>query len=144
MSKAATLYLKKVNKQLKCPDSLKKDFMSQLEAEVLFYCDDHSDASEDQLRKQFGSPDDVAQEFLSEVGIRAVKQYNNSQRNLWSLIAGILFVVILFASVLGVRTQLLKQQLPNEEIVAAIIYETESDGFSWFPLQDFIFGSKEN
>lgn len=144
MRKAATLYLKKVNKQLKISNSLKKGFMSQLEDEVFFYCDDHNDASEDQLREQFGSPEDVAQEFLSEVWMQAVKRYKNSQWKLLCLIAGILFMLFLFAAVLGVRTQRLKQQLPNEEIVAAITYEEESDGFSWFPLRDFIFGGKEN
>ena len=44
------------------------------------------------------------------------------------------------AVIFGMQTALVRQQLPNDDYVASITYENESDGFSIFPLRDLIFG----
>lgn len=143
MSKAAKQYLREVDKQIICPSSAKKAFLRQLENEVYFYSKD-SEVSLAMLYAQFGFPEEVAREFLSEMGVRTTDRYNRIQKKLKYLIVGALAAAILFTAMIGVRTNLLRQQLPSTEVVASISYETEKDFFSWLPLRGLIFVSKNH
>lgn len=143
MGKAAKQYLREVDKQIICPSSAKKAFLRQLENEVFFYTKD-SEVSLDMLYAQFGFPEEVAREFLSEMGAQTTDRYNRIQKKLKYLIVGTLAAILLFTAMIGVRTKLLRQQLPSAEVVASISYETEEDFFSWLPLRGLIYGSKNH
>ena len=143
MGKAAKQYLRDVDKQIVCPRSAKKAFLHQLENEVFFYAE-HSEVSSDMLYEQFGFPEEVAREFLSEMGSQTTDRYNRIQKKLKYLIVGALAAAILFVAMIGARTKLLRQQLPDDEVVASISYEAEEDLFSWLPLRGLIFDSKGN
>lgn len=136
-------YLRAVEKEFLCPGSGEKAFLRQLEEEEFFFCADHSPVSLDQLRVQFGPPEAVAQEFLSEMGSQTAVRCNRLQRKPRCLTAALLAAVLLFAAVVGLHTKRLRQQLPEKELVASISYETEAEPVSWLPLRGFVFDSVE-
>lgn len=141
MHNAAGQYLRKVKQQLLCPNSMKKPFLRQLEAELSFFCADHADADLDLLSQQFGSPGEVAEDFLTELGELAVSRYTRSRRRLLYLTLGVVLSAVIFSVILSIRTSALRQTLPEGEFVASIIYETgDARGAFCPPPQDAVFG----
>lgn len=51
-----------------CPYSQKSKFLRQLASELEAYCDHRDDISQNALREEFGTPEEVANTFLSEMG----------------------------------------------------------------------------
>lgn len=143
MKNAAAQYLREVNKQLRCPNSIKKEFLHQLENEMQFFCSDHNGADFATLSEQFGPPDEMAEEFLSQLGEQAVLRCSRTRRKLQVLTIGVILTAVAFAVLIGVQITSLQQQLPEGEFIAAITYEEASDsGTPWLPSQGTIFGSK--
>lgn len=126
MITAAAQYLREANKHLPCPNSIKKPFLRQLEDELSIFCADHAGADTATLSEHFGSPEEVAEAFLSELGEQAVHRYNRTRKRLLLLTLGVILCTVFFAVVITVQTTTLRQQLPKGEFVASIAYEAES------------------
>lgn len=144
MARAATQYCKEVNKQLACPGSLKRPFLRQLQAETVCFCEDHNNADLQALCSRFGSPEEVAEEFLAELRERTVERCVNRRKKVLLVTLAIIVAAIIAVGTLGMQNQHLQQKLTDEEFVASITYDEDSGRRFWFPFQDTIFGHNEN
>ncbi|MBQ8637584.1 MAG: hypothetical protein IJ468_00280 [Lachnospiraceae bacterium] len=126
MSRTAAHYLHLVKKQLTCPRSIKKEFLRQLESEVLCFCASHSDADVSMLFEQFGEPGEIAEDFLAELGNLTVNRCTRTSRQLLSLTLGILLASGIFLAAIDMQTDFLQNKLPKESLIASITFEAES------------------
>lgn len=142
MRSAAAQYLQEVNKQITCPNSLKKPFLRQLKTEALCFCAEHDGADIHMLSGQFGTPEEVAGEFLAELSSRTVAHYSSKRKQILRFTIAVVLTAVIAFTFLGIQKYYLRQKLTEEEFVASITYEKESDSNqSWFLSQDTIFGS---
>ena len=72
MNKAVKKYLRQVKKHLCCPRSHSRDFLRQLEDDMLLFCEEQDTADLLQLTAQFGHPKDVAEDFCAALDPRTV------------------------------------------------------------------------
>lgn len=124
MSKAASQYLREVKKRIPCSGSQKTEFLCQLEAEVLYYCEDHDNVDFSVLSACFGKPEDVAKDFLSELGESAAIEANsNRQKFFFIFLAIILFVIVGIAIHIGY----VQHTLLDIQYIESITYEEDSN-----------------
>lgn len=122
MSTAASQYLREVKKRIRCSHSLKTEFLCQLEAEVIYYCEDHNDVDLATLSKYFGKPEDVAKDFLLELGeSAAVEASSIKQKIIYFLITIVAIVVIGIA----IHISYLQHTLLDGQYIESITYEGE-------------------
>lgn len=141
MASAAFQYCAQVNKHLTCPSSLKRPFLRQLWEETACFCEDADRADLQTLCEQFGSPAEVAEEFLSELGQQTVERCVTRRKKILCATLAIVAAALIAAGALGIQSRQLQQKLSEEEFIASITYNDESDGsFFRFPFQDTIFG----
>lgn len=122
---AAAQYLKEVNKNIICPVSLKKPFLQQLETEAQYFCEDHRDTSMEMLSGQFGTPEDVAEMFLTELGSRTLEHYKQRQRILCQIMAAVLLVSLAAAAFVVYDAYVMQQRLDDNKYVDSITYTVE-------------------
>ena len=119
MSKSASQYLREVKKRIPCSGSQKTEFLCQLEAEVIYYCEDHDNVDFAILSEYFGSPDDVARDFLAELGESTLSEtIDNKQR----LIRIAILIVIVVAGV-SIYTDYKQQQALDTYYIESITQE---------------------
>lgn len=93
-----------------------------MEAEVIYYCEDHNDVDFATLSKYFGKPEDVAKDFLSELGeSAAVEASSNKQKLIYFLITIVSIVVV----GLAIHISYLQHALPDVQYIESITYEGE-------------------
>lgn len=68
MNKSAKQYLQAVRRALRCPGRRGKLLLHQLGEDIDQYCEEHPAATQDELWYQFGTPADVAANFVEELG----------------------------------------------------------------------------
>ena len=125
MSTAASQYLREVKKRIPCSGSQKTEFLCQLEAEVIYYCEDHDYVDLATLSEYFGNPEDVARDFLSELGESTLTKTNDiKQRLIYFAILIVLMIAILVASV-SIYTDYKQQQALDTYYIESITYEGE-------------------
>ena len=127
MRGTAGRYIWQVKHQLQCPGALKAAYLKQLKREVNAFLADHPDGDIPMLNRRFGTPEEVAEEFLSEFGDETLNCCAKSQRRLFSFAAACLLAATVFAAVTVARTSFLQDLLPAEDMVATIVYDTDSD-----------------
>ena len=120
MSTAASQYLREVKKRIPCLGSQKTEFLCQLEAEVIYYCEDHDDVDITMLFEHFGKPEDISQEFLSELSADAVLKSNSSIRRF--MFFGITITIVLLIGV-GIHAYYTQQKLLDGQYIETITYE---------------------
>lgn len=119
-------YLKEVKKELSGLCSA-DEFLSSMREYLDDYCDEHPDCTIRDLKDEFGTPEEVAGEFLESKGISnsgKVKKLKNSRR-LIAIIAVILVIVLVaviafYRDVLSQSTQTMAGEVlvigPEEEV----------------------------
>lgn len=123
MNRAARQYLQQMKREIPCSHSLKAVFLRQLEGEVFLYCEEHQDADVAALTQRFGTPEDVANDFLAELGTSsAAKAAHNRQRVLFLLILVAVTVLVLTAAV-GICAAYRQQKVLDGYYVESITYE---------------------
>lgn len=125
MSTAASQYLREVKKRIHCSSSQKTEFLCQLEAEVIYYCEDHDDVDFAMLSECFGNPEDVANDFLSEIGVQAVNTSNRTKQYILCFFISLAVVITIIAAVLETYTNYKQQQALDGYFVESITYEGE-------------------
>ncbi len=96
-----------------------------MEAEVIYYCEDHDYVDLATLSEYFGNPEDVARDFLSELGESDIIKTNSIRFRLRNIaITAIIIAVFLF---LGLRIFISykQQQVLDGHYIEAITYEGE-------------------
>lgn len=93
-----------------------------MEAEVIYYCEDHNDVDLATLSKYFGKPEDVAKDFLSELGeSAAVEASSIKQKIIYFLITIVAIVVVGIA----IHISYLQHTLLDVQYIESITYEGE-------------------
>lgn len=96
-----------------------------MEAEVIYYCEDHDYVDFAILSEYFGRPEDIARDFLSELGESALTRTNNiKQRLIYLTILIVLMLTILVAGV-SIYTDYKQQQALDTYYIESITYEGE-------------------
>lgn len=125
MSKAASQYLREVKKRIPCSGSQKTEFLCQLEADVIYYCEDHDDVDFAALTKCFGSPEEVASDFFAELGANVVNRENfTRQRITYITLALVMALTVLIAGI-KIYSSYKQHQALDGYYIESITYEGE-------------------
>lgn len=118
----AVQYLKKVNRNIACPGSIKKPFLQQLGTEAQYFCADHIDANMEMLSAQFGTPEEVAEMFMTELGSHTVEHCKRRMRILYKILLGILIFSLATAAFVTYDAYVMQQRLYDEAYVDSVTY----------------------
>jgi len=67
-------YLRSVKKLLHCPRTQRNEFLRQLETNIYFFISESEVEDMEEVIKEFGSPEEIAQNFLDECNSKAVSR----------------------------------------------------------------------
>lgn len=125
MNKAASQYLREVKKRIHCSRSLKTEFLFQLEDEVDFFCEDFDGVDFSILSERFGTPDDVAREFLTELGLEVVSSASRKRQHILYFAVSVIFLIAVFSAVVEIYTNYQQKQALDGYYVESITYEED-------------------
>ena len=125
MSKAASQYLREVKKRIPCSGSQKMEFLCQLEAEVIYYCEDHENVDFAALAECFGQPDEVANDFLSELGSNTINKASLIRQRVMYLSVFTIVMATLIAAGVKIYAAYKQQQALEGYYIESITYEGE-------------------
>ena len=87
-------YLKQIKKLLVCKDSQKRIFLKSFDDNIEEFLKDNPDASYDELQKNMGTPQEIANEFLENESAVHIKRRTTIVK--WVII-GIIASIIIYA-----------------------------------------------
>lgn len=86
-------YLRSVKKLLHCPRTQRNEFLRQLETNIYFFISESEVEDMEEVIKEFGSPEEIAQNFLEECNIKTVSKSMNVKRKTSIAIVAIALIV---------------------------------------------------
>lgn len=96
-NKVISLYLKEIASALICPKSLKSVFLSELRGDIETYTTSVSTVTEDDLYKEFGTPDEISNGFLDRNNYDDLLKKAKRKAFIWKLICiGVSILLIFF------------------------------------------------
>lgn len=122
MNKPARAYLRAVRRALRCPGRQGKQLLRQLSEDIEEYCEEHPDATEEALCRRFGTPEDVAADFVEDLGGSIAV---NIQRRRNRIVTAVIVVLVLVAGAVTVRQIWIQQLLLDFHWVESITYEAD-------------------
>lgn len=122
MNKVAERYLRAVRKALHCPGRQGKRLLRQLSEDIEEYCEEHPDATEEELCRRFGTPEDVAAAFVEDLGGSIAV---NVQRRRNRIVTAVIVVLVLVAGVVTARQIWIQQLFLDSYWVESITYEAD-------------------
>lgn len=93
-----------------------------MESEVIYYCEDHDNVDVAALSECFGKPEDVAKDFLSELGESAAVEANSIKLKIVYFLLAIITIVVV-GSIIHIGY--VQHTLLNTEFIESITYEGE-------------------
>lgn len=97
-----------------------------MEGEIIYYCEDHDNVDIVTLSNHFGTPEEVADDFLSELGINEVTKSNLIRKRLLHLVATIIILAIILFAAVEIHAYYIQQQFLDSYFIESITYESES------------------
>ncbi len=122
MNKVAERYLRAVRKALHCPGRQGKRLLRQLSEDIEEYCEEHPDATEEALCRRFGTPEDVAADFVEDLGGSIAV---NVQRRRNRIVTAVIVVLVLVAGAVTARQIWIQQLFLDSYWVESITYEAD-------------------
>lgn len=122
MNKVAKHYLRAVRRALRCPRRQGKQLLRQLSEDIEEYCEEHPDATEEELCRRFGTPEDVAADFVEDLGGSIAV---NIQRRRNRIVTAVIVVLVLVAGAVTVRQIWIQQLFLDFRWVESITYEAD-------------------
>lgn len=122
MNKVAAHYLRAVRKALHCPGRQGKRLLHQLGEDIDEYCEEHPDATEEELCRRFGTPEDVAADFVEDLGGSIAV---NIQRRRNRIVTAVIVALVLVAGAVAVRQIWIQQLFLDFRWVESITYEAD-------------------
>ena len=119
MNKPARAYLRAVRWALRCPGRQGKQLLRQLSEDIEEYCEEHPVATEEELCRRFGTPEDVAADFVEDLGGSIAV---NIQRRRNRIVTAVIVVLVLVAGAVTVRQIWIQQLLLDMHWVESITY----------------------
>lgn len=92
---------------------------------MFLYCEDHSNVDIDVLSARFGSPEEVANDFLSELGISTLNKANSIGRSTLYLASIFVIIGIILIATIEIYTFYEQQKKPDVYFNEAVTYEEE-------------------
>lgn len=96
-----------------------------MEDEVDFFCEDFDGVDFTILSERFGTPDDVAREFLTELGLKAVNSASRKRQHILYFAVSVIFLIAVFSAVVVIYTNYRQQQALDGSFVESITYEED-------------------
>lgn len=93
-----------------------------MEAEVIYYCEDHDDVDFTILSETFGSPEEVANDFFSELGGSLATKTSVFTKRLIYIIAAVITILVVGISF---HTYYVQHKLFDVQYIESITYEGE-------------------
>ena len=122
MNKVAERYLRAVRKALHCPGRQGKRLLHQLGEDIEEYCEEYPDATEEALFRRFGTPEDVAADFVEDLGGSIAV---NIQRRRNRIATAVIVVLVLVAGAVTARQIWIQQLFLDSYWVESITYEAD-------------------
>ena len=122
MNKPARAYLRAVRRALRCPGRQGKQLLRQLSEDIEEYCEEHPDATEEELCRRFGTPEDVAADFVEDLGGSIAV---NVQRRRNRIVTAVIVVLVLVAGAVTARQIWIQQLFLDSYWVESITYEAD-------------------
>ena len=122
MNKVAERYLRAVRKALHCPGRQGKQLLHQLGEDIDEYCEEHLDATEEALCCRFGTPEDVAADFVEDLGGSIAV---NIQRRRSRIATALIVLLVLIVGAVTARQIWIQQLLLDFHWVESITYEAD-------------------
>ena len=122
MNKPARAYLRAVRRALRCPRRQGKQLLRQLSEDIEEYCEEHPDATEEELCRRFGTPEDVAADFVEDLGGSIAV---NIQRRRNRIVTAVIVALVLVAGAVTVRQIWIQQLFLDFRWVESITYEAD-------------------
>lgn len=99
--------------------------MRQLEDEVFLYCEDHEGMEMAGLTAHFGTPEEVANNFLTELAPAVRWKYERNKRRVLYAAVGIFLIAIFLIFAMKLHTYVKQQDIVNGYYVETITYTGE-------------------
>ena len=96
-----------------------------MEAEVIYYCEDHENVDFAALAECFGQPDEVANDFLSELGSKTINKASLIRRRVMYLSVFTIVMATLIAAGVKIYAAYKQQQALEGYYIESITYEGE-------------------
>lgn len=122
MNKSAKRYLRAVRRALRCPGRQGKLPLRQLSEDIDEYCEEHPDAMEEELCRRFGTPENVAADFVEAMGGSIAV---NIQRRRNTIAAVVIVLLVLIVGAVTARWIWIQQLFLDFHWVESITYEVD-------------------
>lgn len=94
-----------------------------MEAEVIYYCEDHDSADFNELSESFGSPEEIANDFLSELGAKSINKANLTKQRIQYACIIFFVTTIILVSGIKIYTAYKQQKALDVHYIESITYE---------------------
>ena len=115
-----------------------------MEAEVIYYCEDHDDVDFVTLSECFGSPEEVANDFLSELGANTIHKASLIRRRVMYLIAILVASITILIAGVEIYIFYQQQQVLDVHYIESITYEENIEQYSTAPVYWSATSSNDN
>lgn len=122
MNKSAKRYLRAVRWALRCPGRQGKLLLRQLGEDIDEYCEEHPDATEEELCRRFGMPEGVAADFVEDLGGSIAV---NIQRRRNRVVTAAIVLLVLIVGAVTVRWIWIQHLFLNSFWVETITYQAD-------------------
>lgn len=105
-----------------------------MEAEVVYYCEDHDYVDFSILSEHFGNPEDIARDFLSELGESTLTRTNNVKQHFIHFTILIVFLLAIIVAGVSIYTDYKQQQALDVYYIEEITYEGDVTPYASNPV----------
>ena len=122
MNKSAKRYLRAVRRALRCPGRQGKLLLRQLSEDIDEYCEEHPDAAEGELCRRFGTPENVAADFVEAMGGSIAV---NIQRRRNRIATAVIVLLVLIVGAVTARWVWIQHLFLHSYWVETITYQAD-------------------
>lgn len=113
-------YRKKLTASLPCSGARKEEMISSIELNIRTYFDEHPDASEKEIYKHFGTPDEITNEYLHSLEGTNLQKKFKKKRTIFCIVFAIALVIaVLVGSIAIVSFEHAMRKFPKESYVVS-------------------------
>ena len=123
-NKERNQYINQIKKLLFCSSKERKKFLKEFNDNIDDFLKDNPEASFNELQKAMGTPQEIADGFLGNADIKAIKKRTSIVRVL--IIIGVVGILILAITLLGLWLDAREARVGNHGVITT--YKDNEDG----------------
>lgn len=108
-----------------------------MENEVFLYCEEHDNVDFTELAEQFGTPEELASDFLPEINVHAVRGLVQMKHRLLILLVVTAMIAIVVAVSVEVYSRYRQKQVLSGQYIEEITYEEDLAPYTLTPTVPF-------